>query len=161
MICKQIKLPSLLPILPSLSPIPHSPLLPLTHSHPSSVFLTPLTSLPWPLCFTNSLLISPSGLSYMLNFSCPFILNAKSLSSILHLNIFKTSLVFSVIQARIGSFFIIGIQGFSASLWKLVNNQDHNKKTPSIEIFLISNLCDMPFVVHQWYNKSTCGEIYY
>ena len=105
MTCKQIKLQSLLPILPSLSPIPHSPLLPLTHSLPSSLSLTPLTSLPWPLCFTHSLLISPSGLSYMLNFSCPFILNAKSLSSILHLNIFKTSLVFSVIQARIGSFF--------------------------------------------------------
>ena len=30
-----------------------------------------------------------------------------------------------------------------------------------MDIFLTNNLCDMPFGVHQWYDKSTCGEIYY
>ena len=42
-----------------------------------SLSLTPLASLPWPLCFTHFLLISPSGLSYILNFSCPFYLKCK------------------------------------------------------------------------------------
>ena len=76
MTCDQIKLPFLLPTLSSLSPIPHSLLLPLTHSlsfsHPLS-----FPSIPRPLCFTLSLLISPSALSYMLNFSSPFYLAWK------------------------------------------------------------------------------------
>ena len=76
MTCNQIKLPFLLPTLSSLSPIPHSLLLPLTHSlsfsHPLS-----FPSIPRPLCFTLSLLISPSALSYMLNFSSPFYLAWK------------------------------------------------------------------------------------
>ena len=52
--------------------------------------------------------------------------------------------MFSVIQTRKGFFFIIGIQdfGFSASLLKLVNNQDHKKtSSPSIEIVLMKISC--------------------
>ena len=84
--CKEIKLPSFLLILPSSSPIPHSLLLPLTR--PLS-FSHPLASLPYPpLCFTHSLLISSSGLSHMLNFSCPLYLKCRIFNFNLALTIF-------------------------------------------------------------------------
>ena len=78
-------------ILPSSSPIPHSRSSPfpntcsLSFSHPLS-----FPSLPWPLCFTHFLLISPSGLSYMLNFSCPFYLKCKMFKFNLALKHFYT-----------------------------------------------------------------------
>ena len=126
MTCKQIKLPSFLPILPSSSPIPHSLLLPLTHSlpfsHPLSFPSPSLAPLFYPL---------PSHFSFRPFLHAKFlrvrvILNAKSLSSISHLNIFNIQ-----ISENIPSVFCHSSKDRVLGFLKLVNNQEHNKKSNS------------------------------